>query len=538
MRSSTRRRSATRDLAVKLLACLFLLTYLWACGSQAGPSIDETVLDVELSGFGDQVASQIHQQQQAVRQASTAQPEARCQALGELGQLYHAYDLPAAAKAYAEAARCSPMDAKWPYLRGRLLASSGDLGAALGELQHAAELAPDASAIRLALGDVALDADRLELAKTAFESVVARHPRQAAALLGLGRVHLTREDLAAARPLLEEALELSPQAHIVHHHLARLSRLEGDWEAARHHAAQAGSRLPGVQDPWMEGVQARRIGAHNLLQSAQRALLDGRVEEARATYRAALQMDPQSVDGWINWGGIEAQLGNDAVARNAFQQAQALDDQRPRIHFNLGVLDLREARWEAAEAGFRRTLDLDPGFAEGRLHLALALRGGGEFEDAEATIRQAAGLDDAMAHVWLARWRMEDGRYREALGWLEQGAEVASDPRLFHALARFLATCPRAELRDGQRAADLLPRQAGSRLADWELLRTGAMVDAELGNYEAAVQSQSGALASAPQTPGLRRLLEDELQGYRAGKPVRLHSWKAVTAAAGAVDSR
>ncbi len=89
------------------------------------------------------------------------------------------------------------------------------------------------------------------------------------------------------------------------------------------------------------------------------------------------------------------------------------------------------------------------------------------------------------------------GRYEQALLHLEQSLEVLpTDPSLIQILARLLSACPRQEIRDGERALRMAQALVAARRSV-PTLETLAMAQAENARFDAAVRTQTEALAAA-----------------------------------------
>jgi hypothetical protein len=149
---------------------------------------------------------------------------------------------------------------------------------------------------------------------------------------------------------------------------------------------------------------------------------------------------------------------------------------------------------EAPEAAdvYSGLLELDPSNAPARLGRAFALIRANRH--AEAKVR----LEDDM---------------------LARPTELAFP----HALARLLAASPDDRVRDGQRAA-LVIREVSRTLKNSQVAETTAMVLAEIGAFDAAVQSQEIAIARADESGGaaLAADLSAMLAQYRRGQPSRV----------------
>ena len=155
------RRVARQGIAAAFLVLLGAL--LSACGAtdetaETAESAERTdapaaeaslqeIPDPDLSGLDPLVAERIRERrrwQRAVDAATDAQAAQRAEALGELGNLYHAYRLlPSARAAYENAQRLAPEDPRWPYFLGHLHRTANRDEEALDAFQRSLELAPD-----------------------------------------------------------------------------------------------------------------------------------------------------------------------------------------------------------------------------------------------------------------------------------------------------------------------------------------------------------------------------------------------------------
>jgi hypothetical protein len=89
-------------------------------------------------------------------------------------------------------------------------------------------------------------------------------------------------------------------------------------------------------------------------------------------------------------------------------------------------------------------------------------------------------------------------------------------------VARFLATCPREEFRDGARAVHLA--RAACEQNNWANPSDRSVLAAayaEMGNFQEAVSWQELALLDSSMTEQLRKDREHRLKLYRDKKPFR-----------------
>jgi tetratricopeptide (TPR) repeat protein len=153
-------------------------------------------------------------------------------------------------------------------------------------------------------------------------------------------------------------------------------------------------------------------------------------------------------------------------------------------HLERGQYYLRKQRAALAVADFDAAIRLDPGSAAAYLGRGQAHRRTRAYEKAIADFNRAIELDP---------------EYAEAYG----------------ALAWLLATCPRAECRDGAKA--VAAARKACELAGWKdanLLDTLAAAYAEAGRFDKAVETETKAvkLAAGKKLEVFRARLEDYQQ--------------------------
>ncbi|RMH23522.1 MAG: tetratricopeptide repeat protein [Acidobacteria bacterium] len=484
-------------------------------------------------------------------------PPSRLAAIaGELCRAYHVHGFPAAARAcYHALLEVDPRAPRWPYLLALLELEAGDLEAAVSGLERARGLAPDDLPTLLRLGDAYLRLGRLDDARTAYETALARRPDAAAALCGLGRLAQRAGDVERAIERFEACLERQPEAGQVHANLAQLYRRLGKAQPARRHAAAYRPSPVRFADPLLAELRASSALAERDLLAADRAFLEGRLDDALAAYRRAAASRPEDPRGLLGVASVLERRGQTRAAMEHYRQALRVDGELALAHLNLGALHARLGEDAAARRHLEAAVRLDPSDADAQRMLAVVLERNGEIEGALAAYRaaaQAAPEELEPLRAWadaLARQRRFDpaaalyqqilerdptlrqvrlaqaaalalgGRYPEARAALEAGLEaLPGDPELSHALARLLVLCPLPAVRDPQRALELALEvyRATGELAHGE---TVAMAYAELGDFEAAATWQARLVAESEQRAdaGVAERLRAGLERYRNG---------------------
>jgi Tfp pilus assembly protein PilF len=153
------------------------------------------------------------------------------------------------------------------------------------------------------------------------------------------------------------------------------------------------SRYPSAVESFTKAVEAdpKDYQAHFYLGLAYSFL--GKDAEGVAAYRKSLELKPGLYEAELNAGILLLRQKNpaDALPLLAHAAEQKPDEFRPRAHLADAQLDT--GAWEAAEASYRRALELDPKSAASELGLARALARQDKLADAAPRYRRAMELD-------------------------------------------------------------------------------------------------------------------------------------------------
>jgi tetratricopeptide (TPR) repeat protein len=127
----------------------------------------------------------------------------------------------------------------------------------------------------------------------------------------------------------------------------------------------------------------------------------GQIDEAIASFRKALELDPKYAAAHNGLGGVLCDSKHDydgAIA--SFRKALELDAKFAWAHHNLGIALLHKGQVDEATASFRTVIALDPKHADAHFKLGLALAGKGQVDEAIASYKRAIELDPkyGMAH--------------------------------------------------------------------------------------------------------------------------------------------
>jgi tetratricopeptide (TPR) repeat protein len=350
----------------------------------------------------------------------------RGQSLGRMGQLYQAHRLlDVAEECYREAEALDPETHAWPYYRGILAASRGDLDAAGEAFEVAVGLAPRDVPAKIRFADLELDRGNVETAETFYEEVRSLKVSLAAVEYGLGRSAAEHRDFQRAVEHFKKALAMQPGASVVHYHLGQAYRQLGRVDEARNHLAQSGQVRVAMPDPLMQELATLMIGASPYLTRGNAALREGRFAAGAAEYRRAVETDPRNLRARQSLGSVLVRLGDQEGALEQFEAAVSLAPENARAQSDLGVLLADQGDTERAIHHLRLAVELEPALEKAQFNLANTLIKVGRFDEAVSTYRRLLEVDPSHleARSRLGTALAQTGRLEEGVAELRLVAE-------------------------------------------------------------------------------------------------------------------
>lgn len=491
------------------LAALLLAGLLTGCGggppevARDLPPVPHPELATVEPGVRDELAAARQELDEAL-----ADPDATAaglaEAFGELGGRYLAYDLvePAAA-CYRNARRLAPRDRRWSYLLGYLQRLAGDPESARGSFERALELDPRNLPTLLHLAQIALEQNRVDDAESYARRALDVDPGAAAAHYVLGKAAVARRDFAAAVEAFERTLELQPTATRVHYALAQAHRRLGDREAARRHLELQGNADVGFRDPLVSGIRGAAAGAAAHMQRGAAARAAGRLDEAIAAYRQAVELAPENPEARRDLGLVLARAGRTGEAVDAYREALRLDGGRALTHYGLGIV--LAGTGDPGDAGealrqFRAAVEKEPGHRDFRLRYASQLAGTGRYREAVAEYRKLLDADprDVLPRLEMAMAQVELGEVASAS---EAAREVLAADAVAPHKARARQILAAAAQRRGdletalgelQRAVELDPSLTDARFALANLLGAAGRFADAARQYRRVIEEEPG----------------------------------------------
>jgi len=300
------------------------------------------------------------------------------------------------------------------------------------EARRALEIAPDLPAAQVAMARVLRTRGAATDSIETLHEALARHPQPAGAHRELGMSYESVGDPAEAERQFRAAAALAPDDWMNWNALGSFLVRAGRTEGARV-AYERAARLAPPDVRWPQ---------ENL------AILEIVEGDFEAAVEAFEGLDPAKADPELasNMATAYFFVGRLDEAEALYRRAVELEPRDPRIHRNLGDLHLRRGRTGAAREAYRRALELTevelasrPGDATLRVQRALLAAKAGDCE------RAAEGLPDlwqevrstaTLAHDVAQAWAL-CGRRDAAIEALEAAVAAGVSPELVRAEDEF-----------------------------------------------------------------------------------------------------
>lgn len=139
-----------------------------------------------------------------------------------------------------------------------------------------------------------------------------------------------------------------------------------------------------------------------LYTAADRAIAEGRWDDAAARYQEAAAVDLSDPEPWLFLGWVQERQGNDQEARTSFQRAREAFSSPSTYELALARLYLEKGDLEKALPHALRATELDPESAQAFYALAGAYEGTDRVVEAIQAIQRAEELANAQGNLELA----------------------------------------------------------------------------------------------------------------------------------------
>jgi tetratricopeptide (TPR) repeat protein len=177
-----------------------------------------------------------------------------------------------------------------------------------------------------------------------------------------------------------------------------------------------------------------RLETENLpyTDAATRAYLNGRFQSCRELFELVIERHPGDADTMCRLGNVHLRLDDPAAAADIFRRATELNGNNPYAHRMLGFSLMKTGSLGEAVDSLKKSIELAPTNADGRVVLGKLYFDLGEEEQAEEQLKSAIIYDDAMwqPHFNLAYLYAKQGKKKQGLTYYRNAIERGASPDL------------------------------------------------------------------------------------------------------------
>ncbi|MBI2978331.1 MAG: glycosyltransferase family protein [Rhodospirillales bacterium] len=154
--------------------------------------------------------------------------------------------------------------------------------------------------------------------------------------------------------------------------------------------------------------------------------LQGRVEAAAEAFNRALAINPDLLSAHVNLGALLYDAGKPDEAEQVYRRALAIDPDLAEAHNGLGAVQLDRGALDEAAAAFERALALDPGHAVALSNLGSVKRQQGDHSGAADCYRRALVIRPRLveAHANLGNMLRGEGAFDDAAAALRRALDI------------------------------------------------------------------------------------------------------------------
>ena len=273
----------------------------------------------------------------------------------------------------------------------------------------------------------AVSKESIDRARPMLEQALKLSPDYAPAWAEMGVVHLRESEIALtvtevqqgtrrAKEALARALELDPNLAVARSRMAGVQMKEWDFAGASQ-SMNLAMAAPGASS----SILVNAAGVYSAL---------GRVEEASAVLKRALSADPLNVVAYTNLARFELYLDRLDAAEADGLKALELRKNNVNAYWVLGDIHLRRGQTEQARAAYAKAMELTGGEEHERLFYEAYLEhtAGNAEASKRATeeFEKKFGAEDPTGAAFIHAWR---GEVDAAFAWLDKALD-AHDPNL------------------------------------------------------------------------------------------------------------
>lgn len=275
---------------------------------------------------------------------------------------------------------------------------------------------------------------KVQEAERIYRAVLQSQPEHPVANHNLGVIAVSVNQIDAALPLFEAALEINP--NVEQHWLSYVDALVK--------TSQLKAAKSAIKRARKKGFDGKKLG--KLLSSPTPAsgtkspppqqiaelvqcLQNGQYADVERIAASIIEKFPDYQFAWKAFGAALGATGRQAEAVDAYKKAIALSPKDVEAHFNAGNALKRLGRLDDAEVSYKKAISLKPDYADAHNNLGNTYQALERLSEAEACYRNLISLkpDSIEAHNNLGNTLRSLGRLEEAETNYEQAISLQPD---------------------------------------------------------------------------------------------------------------
>lgn len=173
-------------------------------------------------------------------------------------------------------------------------------------------------------------------------------------------------------------------------------------------------------------------GNRPFIDASTRAFVAGRFQSSRELFEMVLEQNPGDTGTMCKLGVVQLKLEQPDEAAKVFRNATVIDSNNPYAHRMLGYSLMRSGDYGDAQEALKRSVELAPTHAEGRVVLGKVCFDLGQEEEAEKEFKAAIDFDDAMPDPYfnLAYLYAKQGKKKQGLEYYRNALQRGATPDL------------------------------------------------------------------------------------------------------------
>ncbi len=345
---------------------------------------------------------------------------------GRLGMAYQANDVrQAALRSFEQAVQLERSEPKWWYFLALARSSLGDTEGATAALEEVIARNERYMPAHWRQGDLLRAQGDWTAAEKAFRRALAINPREPAALVGVIRVQLQRQNTREALTLLEPLLKRFPNQPFLYQLLGQAYRQAGRHDEARIALARGKPGEPQWDDPWVRELDQYRVGFSAEFKKALRLIGAGQTQRAIPMLESLRKLRPNDVTLLNNLGAAYIETRNYPAAILTLKVALADHPNHFGTHLNLSGAYEHLGQFDKGLHHVKRAIQSNPTLAAAHQRHGVLLMNMGRFDEALAALAQARRFDanEIQSLVYSGWIECRRERWAAALPYFEKAIE-------------------------------------------------------------------------------------------------------------------